>query len=88
MPNLAYNEEVHFVIPFSTYPNPANGKITVLNSKYDHYRILSIQGKIIDSNKILSDGQLDISNLEAGHYFLGLAQSESTFRKTFKLLVN
>ena len=72
---------------YGFYPNPASDIISVLNSKYDHYRILSLQGKIIASNNILSDGQLDISQLQAGHYFIILTQSESTFRRTFKLIV-
>lgn len=73
---------------YGFYPNPASNQIEVLSSEFNYYRILNTQGKIIDSNNILPDRQLDISHLEAGYYFLVFSESESTNHRTiFKLIV-
>ena len=69
------------------YPNPASGKINVVNPAFNHYSIVSIQGKTIESDKILANRQLDISHLRTGHYFLVLEQQERYCMRTFKLIV-
>ena len=65
---------------FSVYPNPSDGKITIVGG-CGEYRITNVIGQILRTGLIKSDlQQIDISRLPAGMYFV-------TVEKTTKKLM-
>ena len=72
--------EHHASEGFSVYPNPSDGKITIVGG-CGEYRITNVMGQILRTGLITSDlQQIDISRLSAGMYFV-------TIGKTTKKLV-
>ncbi len=67
------------------YPNPADNYITVygLDSASD-LKIIDMSGRVIYSNPQFNDGNIDVSNLASGVYFVKI-QKES-HNETFKII--
>lgn len=62
--------EHHASEGFSVYPNPSDGKITIVGG-CGEYRITNVMGQILRTGLITSDlQQIDISRLPAGMYFV------------------
>jgi hypothetical protein len=71
---------------FQVYPNPVSDQINIpetLIQEYNHYRILSSEGKFIQEGQ--TTATIDVANLPAGNYTL-LIESQSQKRYA-KLLV-
>jgi len=71
---------------FQVYPNPVSDQINIpetLIQEYNHYRILSSEGKLIQKGQTTE--QIDVANLPAGNYTL-LIESQ-TQKRYAKMLV-
>jgi hypothetical protein len=68
---------------FQVYPNPVSDQINIpetLIQEYNHYRILSSEGKLIQKGQTTE--QIDVANLPAGNYTLLIeSQSQKRFAK-------
>ena len=68
---------------FQVYPNPVSDQINIPESliqEYNHYRILSNEGKLIQKGQTTE--QIDVANLPAGNYTLLIeSQSQKRFAK-------
>ncbi|MDO5971771.1 carbohydrate-binding protein [Flavivirga aquimarina] len=75
----------------SYYPNPVSNNVTVLipTSKFSHYSIFDISGRVNKQGVITSEMQkmnIDLSNFSKGIYLISLKGNQLT--KTFKLVKN
>ena len=71
---------------FQVYPNPVSDQINVPESliqEYNHYRILSSEGKLIQKGQTTE--QIDVANLPAGNYTLLI--ENQTQKRYAKVLV-
>lgn len=70
------------------YPNPASNKVTIEGNNIDKVEILSIDGKIIQTEKFNSSAILnvDINTLSAGYYLIKLTNN-SNESNTQKLVI-
>lgn len=68
---------------FQAYPNPVSDQINIpetLIQEYNHYRILSSEGKVIQQGQTTE--QINVANLPAGNYTLLIEnQSQKRFAK-------
>jgi hypothetical protein len=68
---------------FQVYPNPVSDQINIpetLIQQYNHYRILSSEGKLIQKGQTTE--QIVVANLPAGNYTLLIeSQSQKRFAK-------
>ena len=72
---------------FQVYPNPVSDQINIPESliqEYNHYRILSSEGKLIQKGQTTE--QIDVANLPAGNYTL-LIENQSQKRYAKMLVV-
>ena len=72
---------------FQVFPNPVSDQINIpetLIQEYNHYRILSSEGKLIQKGQTTE--QIDVANLPAGNYTL-LIESQSQKRYAKVLVV-
>ena len=74
---------------FNIYPNPTRSFVSIssnnISLKKHHLKITSLTGKlIIATQKIPTNNKIDLSNLNAGIYFLTLTGENNS--KTFKIL--
>ncbi len=53
-------------------PNPAVNELFVSGNTADFYKILNIQGQLIQNGKINSDGSIDSTDLKPGLYFMAI----------------
>ena len=65
------------------YPNPSSSMVTVVyNSQtISNVKIYSISGRLLINKQILSGGQIDVSFLPKGFYFLKVNNQTSKFVK-------
>lgn len=72
-------------IQFKMYPNPANSNIYITSANLNliHYSILSMDGKIMQSNVKLKNGVIDVSLLINGTYLLQLNVNGTTKTSLF-----
>jgi len=61
------------------YPNPAIDRLTVENNTSSNFDIFNAQGKLVLAGNVQS-GQIDISRLQAGIYFVQLEQGKQIER--------
>lgn len=54
------------------FPNPTNGILNIQSDKILDVQISNLLGKVVYSNKNLSNGQINLSNLDNGVYFVHL----------------
>ncbi|MCF7561630.1 DUF5011 domain-containing protein [Sabulilitoribacter multivorans] len=69
---------------FRVYPNPVKGDIlnvTILGVEKFSYRIMNMIGQTITKGN--SDGEVGVSNLEAGMYFIEVNDGEEVMTKKF-----
>ncbi|WP_309642146.1 glycosyl hydrolase family 18 protein [Flavobacterium sp.] len=59
-------------ISWTLAPNPATNELFVKGNKQDFYKILSIQGQLIQEGKINSNTTINITNLKSGLYFISI----------------
>jgi hypothetical protein len=79
-------------LQLSVYPNPAPSQITLnigdLNAKSVVYQLYDFMGKLLDSQKVLSQlTEIPMTNLPAGTYLLQVLDGNSLLR-TFKIIKN
>lgn len=70
------------------YPNPANDKINVI-SRFDkeiRFEIMDLNGRILKTGMIASEGQIEVKEIENGFYLLQLETYAGVIQK--KLVVN
>jgi hypothetical protein len=79
--------ELNASASFQVFPNPVSDQINVPESliqEYNHYRILSSEGKLIQKGQTTE--QIDVANLPAGNYTL-LIENQSQKRYAKVLVV-
>lgn len=70
-------------IQTSIYPNPSNGKITIISNAICNMEVVDIQGRILHTSQILSgSNNLDLSHLNKGIYIVRLYNNQGTTSKT------
>lgn len=70
----------------TVYPNPASDKLFInFNEKMEKCKInlLTIDGKICMSTKLLSGGELNIESLNSGIYIIEIISNNETLRQKF-----
>jgi len=75
-------------IPFSAdiYPNPGHDQIRVKLNDHDFtkYRIVNLQGQIIETDRILGDQfEVDVNNYKPGMYIIELSNSNQYAKSKF-----
>lgn len=73
------------VLSADVFPNPASDLIQVqgLESSIHNYRIMDVTGEIIKKGEISNLNEINISNFNAGMYFLNLSNEEQVYRAKF-----
>ncbi len=66
---------------FAIYPNPAKDQIHVVTPHSTTVQIYSIDGKIVKHIEVSEDATIDISDLNAGLYIIGVGNEFSKFIK-------
>ena len=62
---------------FNFYPNPATNSIYLqLNGEQGTIKILDAQGKLIQTNTVNRDGELNIEDLDKGAYLIRFISEE------------
>jgi PKD repeat protein len=64
------------------FPNPATNFVNIIGNKTHHIQILNDLGEIVAS-KYISDGQIDVSNLRNGVYWLIIENKKGKITKQF-----
>ncbi|QBN20508.1 T9SS type A sorting domain-containing protein [Flavobacterium nackdongense] len=71
---------------FTVYPNPANNDVTISNIQGDFsYKIVDVSGKIAKSSTKQASNTINISDLNAGVYFMEITNSDN-IKQTTKLI--
>ncbi len=77
--SVSYNSTVgiadYNTLHFDLYPNPVNNFIYTdyeIQNSNCNYRILDIQGKLIQQNKYENNQKIDVSSLTKGVYFINI----------------
>ena len=84
---LGFNEELSGA-KSAFYPNPATNCIVISNALYKHYRLINLQGEIIETGSISANGRIILDQVMPGHYFILLSRSEHALYQSFKLIIN
>jgi hypothetical protein len=68
---------------FDVYPNPVNSKVNILlNSNLTHeFKLLDITGKVVLAEPTFAGGEIDLTNLPNGIYFIQISENDSWFSK-------
>ncbi len=71
----------------SLFPNPASSTINVANAENADIQIFDILGKLIHSqNNISMNAQINVSQLQAGTYFMKISKDNQVATKKFVIL--
>ena len=84
--NLSTNDFISS--KFSTYPNPASDVVTISSSNntlFNEITITDLNGRIVKNNKVnnVSETVLNVSDLNAGIYFLNITSNAGKVLKKF-----
>ena len=85
--------EEKFDIFLNAFPNPTPGILTIQISDYNNqnlsYQLLDMQGKILNSAKIVAQqSQIDMNLLPNASYFINIINQENKVIKTFEIIKN
>ena len=88
----AIGEAVEINLELTAYPNPTNNALTLNIGNYNNqnlsYRLCDMQGKLLDSKKVIhSSTEIDMQGLPASTYLLNIVDHKSLI-KTFRLIKN
>ena len=88
----AIGEAVEINLELSAYPNPTNSALTLNIGNYNNqnlsYRLCDMQGKLLDSKKVIhSSTEIGMQDLPASTYLLNIVDNESLI-KTFRIIKN
>ena len=84
---ILLNTENQLAQQITIYPNPVGDILTITSqAQIDQYRIYDVTGSLISEGKLEnSPGQIDVSNLNSGMYFIELnSENRSATRKFIK----
>ncbi|MCB0452883.1 MAG: T9SS type A sorting domain-containing protein, partial [Aequorivita sp.] len=71
----------------SLYPNPASSTINLKNAENANVQVFDVLGKLILSqNNIAVDAQINVSQLQAGTYFMKISKDNLITTKKFVIL--
>lgn len=85
---LSVDEEVAFANGLSIYPNPAENFINIKTQKtISNVLIFDVTGKLVSKKNTVNNNSLNISNLNAGIYFLKIYDTNN-YKTTRKLIKN
>lgn len=89
---LSTNDIPQIQLVATVYPNPTVQNITLAIKEYDltdvAYTLFDLQGRIISNGKISqNETQIEMSHLQAAHYFLKVSKANKDL-KTFKIIKN
>ena len=79
-------------LELAAYPNPTNNALTLNIGNYNNqnlsYRLCDMQGKLLDSKKVInSSTEIGMQGLPASTYLLNIVDNESLI-KTFRIIKN
>jgi len=79
--NIATSMEQLATLPFKVYPNPTANNVVLqgLESTDYRYQMVDVYGKIVQSGWMQRDGQIDLSGLDKGMYWLYLKNELGEF---------
>ena len=85
--------EEKFDIFLNAFPNPTLGILTIqisdCNNQNLSYQLLDMQGKILNSAKIVAQqSQIDMNLLPNASYFINIINQENKVIKTFEIIKN
>ena len=85
--------EEKFDIFLNAFPNPTLGILTIQisdsNNQNLSYQLLDMQGKILNSAKIVAQqSQIDMNLLPNASYFINIIHQENKVIKTFEIIKN
>ena len=88
----AIGEVVEINLELAAYPNPTNNALTLNIGNYNNqnltYRLCDMQGKLLDSKKVIhSSTEIGMQGLPASTYLLNIVDHESLI-KTFRIIKN
>lgn len=88
----AIGEAVEINLELTAYPNPTNNALTLNIGNYNNqnlsYRLCDMQGKLLDSKKVInSSTEIGMQGLPASTYLLNIVDNESLI-KTFRIIKN
>ena len=88
----AIGEAVEINLELTAYPNPTNNALTLNIGNYNNqnlsYRLCDMQGKLLDSKKVIhSSTEIGMQDLPASTYLLNIVDNESLI-KTFRIIKN
>jgi hypothetical protein len=66
---------------FSVFPNPAENTLHLSEAIKGRYTVYDINGKVMFSGKVVTNGAIDVSNLPPGVYMLRTAENTYKFTK-------
>ena len=78
--------DIYNSVGITIYPNPAVDKISIssnLSLQYAELKIYSVSGKLIKTEIIGNQNQIDVSKLKNGAYFVKIYTDESVFVSKF-----
>ena len=72
------SEQAAITSAMSIYPNPTGKKLNVVFNKNEQYqlKIVTIDGKLIETKTIVGNTTLDVSNYSSGMYFITATNNE------------
>ncbi|MES2799942.1 MAG: metallophosphoesterase [Bacteroidota bacterium] len=68
------------------YPNPAENVINIIATKglkLDHFSLIDFNGKLVVQSSLNANGQIDISSLASGLYFINVSTAKGIIRVKF-----
>ena len=79
-------------LELAAYPNPTNNALTLNIGNYNNqnlsYRLCDMQGKLLDSKKVINRStEIGMQDLPASTYLLNIVDQESLI-KTFRIIKN
>jgi len=81
IPSLASIDEIN-TMSLNVSPNPTTDQLNLSSSMEGDYEVINIYGSTVSSGKT-ENGQINVSNLANGNYFIRLTNSEGTFQAKF-----
>lgn len=83
IPVLSSQYSIQTKVNFSIYPNPTSSTLNIsAEIKFQSYKIVDMQGKVLDSGK-LNNGSIDVSALRQGLHYLVVETKEGIVSKKF-----
>lgn len=84
--NLTSIADINNTDEVSLYPNPSNGQLTIQTSKKWNVEVYDLMGKRMLTDKGNGTGQMDLSGLNSGIYYVLITIDNQVFRQSLELI--